>query len=55
MWFKKIVGGDMEKEERFLYFSALKGLAILLVVIGHATSGLVYNYCYSYHLALFLQ
>lgn len=43
----------MEKEERFLYFSALKGLAILLVVIGHATSGLVYNYCYSYHLALF--
>lgn len=35
------------------YFNVLKGFAIFLVVVGHATGGLVHEYAYSYHLALF--
>ena len=43
----------MEKTERVKYFNVLKGIAIALVVAGHATAGFIHNYCYSYHLALF--
>lgn len=35
------------------YINILKGIAILLVVIGHAMDGIIHNYAYSYHLALF--
>lgn len=43
----------MEKIEKINYFNVLKGIAIFLVVVGHATSGMIHEYTYSYHLALF--
>lgn len=40
-------------KDNYKFFNVLKGIAIVLVVIGHATSGLAHNYAYSHHLALF--
>lgn len=43
----------MEMKREREYFNIVKGIAIILVVIGHATNDLLHTYAYTYHLALF--
>lgn len=42
-----------EIQNRRKYFDVIKEIAIILVVVGHATNDLFHCYAYTYHLALF--
>ena len=43
----------MNKKERDPYWDIIKGIGILSIVIGHIATGVLHNFVYTYHLAVF--